>query len=456
MKTGEPDSQAVIRQAASLRAKGQADKAIAPLRALVSAEPGNAEAAHMLGLCHIATKNLQAARRAIARALELAPDNPAYHHNLAGVLSSLGRIHEAEGHFREALRLRPDYAEAFYNMSGNVRLRHPDPLLDQVEALLETDLGRRDRCFAHFAAGKFCNDLKDYDRAFAHYREGNAAKGAVHDPAEIDAFGAALEQVFTAEFLVPRNAAAAETGGRVVFIVGMPRSGTSLTEQILASHPEVFGAGELPDIKAISEAVGRYVEGAPAYPVSARDAGAPVFQGLARSYLQRLDTLAPGAARVTDKMPLDFWHLGLIACLFRDPVILHCTRDPLDTCLSCFFQNFQSGQEYSFDLGHLGHFYRAYRRIMAHWRRVLPVPIVDVSYEALVADPEAEATKALTAMGLGWHSDCAAAHRTARTVQTASRWQVRQPVYQSSAGRWRRYAAHLGPLREALWDVVDD
>lgn len=454
MTEGKPDNRSILQKAVALHQAGRGAEAIAPLRTLAAAEPGNAEAHHMLGICHAAAKDFGAARRAISHALKLEPLEPAYHHNLAGILSSLGRLHEAEGHFREAIRLRPDYAEAFFNLSGNIRLRHPDPLLDQIEALLAGGLGRADRCFAHFAAGKFCNDLKDYDRAFAHYAEGNAAKGAVYDTRAIDARCAALMEVFDGRFLAGQNAAALATGGRAVFIVGMPRSGTSLTEQILASHPDVFGAGELPDIGAIAGTLAKYADAAGDYPASARATATRVFRGLGQSYLDRLGRIAPGAPKVTNKMPLDFWHLGLIACLFRDPVILHCVRDPMDTCLSCYFQNFRSGQEFSFDLGDLGHFYRAYRRIMAHWAETLPVPVTRVSYEALVEDPGAETRRALAALGLDWHEDCGRAHRTPRAVATASRWQVRQPVYRSSAGRWRRYAAHLGPLRAALGDAV--
>ena len=267
-------------------------------------------------------------------------------------------------------------------------------------------------------------------------------------PARKSALQAVLE-VCSADFLAGRSGGSGIEAAPI-FIVGMPRSGTSLVEQILASHPEVFGAGELPYIDHIALALGKHAEGTAAYPACLPNIPDSAFKGFAESYLKEALGAAGEAAVVTDKAPLNFRHLGLILLLFPKARIVHCRRDPLDTCLSCFFQNFAAGQDYSFDLRELGRFYRDYREMMSAWSEVLPAPVFDLVYEDLVADLEGVGRSLLSFCGLDWHPDCARFFETRRPVLTASRVQVRQPVYSSSVGKWRRYAAHLGPLVEAL------
>lgn len=427
--------------------------AAACFEAVIAKNPEHADAHHLLGLAWFELGQEDKAQALIIKALELRPDAAVFHHNLGVFLSIRGEMHRAEGHLREAIRIKPDYAEAFYNLSSMIKLRNPDPLTGQIEALLTDDnLPVGDVRFAHFAAGKFYDDLKEHDRAFEHYERANATSGAVYERDRTEALVQALRKIYSAEFLTQRNAQATETSApaRPVFIVGMPRSGTSLTEQILASHSRVHGAGELKDIKTIANGLSRHVKDHVPYPVSVLRAAPEVFQGYAGSYLRRLRQLGGGAELVVNKMPLDFWYLGLIASMFRNPVILHCRRDPLDTCLSCYFQNFKAGIDFASALPDLGHYYRMYHSMMDHWKSSLPVPIVNVSYEQLVAEPEAEARRIIGAVGLDWEESCAQPHRTDRTVKTASSWQVRQPVYRSSSQRWRQYERHLGPLIAAL------
>lgn len=420
-------------------------------RRAIAARPDTGGAHHMLGLALFEQRRHDEAKASLETAVALAPRQPEFHHNLGIVLSVRGQVQRAEGHLREAIRLKPDYAEAFYNMSSIVKLRHPDPLTDQIEALVARGgWPDTDKVFLHFAAGKLYDDLRETDRAFAHYQRGNAAKGVHYDPAATEALVRDLRQVFTPDVLSERNAQALTCGGRAVFIVGMPRSGTSLAEQILSCHSALHGAGELGDIAAIAQTLQRHAARDVPYPASAAHVGEDVFRGLGRHYLKRLSAIGGTAPRVVNKMPLDFWHLGLICCLFRHPVILHCRRDPMDTCLSCYFQNFKPGHDFSFSLEGLGHYYRMYHTIMDFWKTVLPVPIIDVSYEAVVADTEAAARRILSEMDLSWEPACATPHLSDRAVQTASWWQVRQPVYRSSTKRWEKYETHLAPLRAAL------
>ena len=431
-------------RARRLHQEGRLDEAAALFAEILADDPDCADALYYSGVIATRRRDFAKAEALFARAVAVRPDNGAHHHDLAVMHGIRGRLELAEKHFREAVRLRPDHAESYFNMAGTVKFRRHEPLFDAVEALLaRPDLSRQDRCFLHFAAGKMYDDIGAHEAAFAHYHQGNMAKGVQGEPVAPEQRAADTVAAFTRE----RMAAHAGRGSdsRVpVFVVGMPRSGTSLVEQILASHPQVFGAGELPDIEAIAREV-------------SKRADAPeVFEGFAGSYLRRVTALAPESVRIVDKQPLNFRHLGLIALMFPQAAIIHCRRHPVDTCVSCYFQNFRTQQDYSFDLAYLGLFYRYYRRLMEHWRAVLPRPFLDIGYEDLVADPAGQARRMLDHCGLDWDDACARPERSQRPVDTASLWQVRQPVYRTSVARWRRYERHLGPLLDALGPLAGD
>ena len=223
-----------------------------------------------------------------------------------------------------------------------------------------------------------------------------------------------------------------------VFIVGMPRSGTSLVEQIAASHPDVFGAGELKDVGNIASSLsfGQIQRG-------------PINDA-ARKELDHLRNLGGSSLRMIDKMPANVEYLGLIAMLFPAARVIICRRDPRDTCLSCFFQHFEAGNLYAFDLNHCGRHHLQTDRLIAHWLKVLPLRMLQVRYEGLVADLEEQSRRIISFLGLPWNPACLSFHQTERTVLTASDWQVRQPIYTRSVGRWRNYERHLGPLFKAL------
>jgi hypothetical protein len=231
-----------------------------------------------------------------------------------------------------------------------------------------------------------------------------------------------------------------------VFIVGMPRSGTTLVEQIAASHPAVFGADELADIGRLAAALS---QGDAANPIIGWDSNR--IAQAAAAYLEHLKLLGPNASRVTDKMPGNVFQLGLIATLFPRARVIFCQRDPRDTCLSCYFQWFPSSRLlYTYDLADCAHQYLQTQRITAHWLKVLPLQMMEVQYEELVADQENQSRRLIDFLGLPWDPACLQFHKTRRTVTTASVWQVRQPMYNRSAGRWRNYQRHLGPLLEVL------
>lgn len=422
---------------------------------LIREDPRNADAWHLLGTIELSRGQFNAAHDMIAQALTLRPNNAIYHHNLAFALGAQSRMDEAIASYRRAVALAPDYAEAQFNLAQSLRIEPGDPLIPAVDRLLrKPGLSDRDRCFVEFAAGKVYANLGRHDRAFGHYAAGNAARKATPNPVYGRDF---MERILAAcdTALLTRKWGGDAPEPTPVFIVGMPRSGTSLVEQVLASHPAVHGGGEMPFIERVCAALPKLVPDRGPYPECLPHAPDAVLADLAQTYLKHATINAGDARIVTDKAPLNFRHLGLIALLFPNARIVHCRRDALDTCLSCFFQNFTQGQDYSFDLESLGGFYRDYRWMMECWTEILPSPVFDLVYEDLVTDLEGVGRRLLAFCGIDWHPDCARFFETERPVLTASRAQVRRPVYTSSIGKWRHYETHLGPLIAALGDFAE-
>ncbi|MGB1548696.1 MAG: sulfotransferase family protein, partial [Alphaproteobacteria bacterium] len=285
-----------------------------------------------------------------------------------------------------------------------------------------------------FALGKAYEDCEDYDRAFNYYTRGNKLKRA-----EL-AFD--IVETFSKPFL-KKEADRGFDSEVPIFILGMPRSGTSLVEQILASHSEVHGGGERAEWM-------RLVRGIDSFPDGVRDFGPEDFARLGENYVEALRKLAPEAARITDKLPHNFLHVGLIHLALPKAKILHCVRNPVDTCLSCYKHLFDSELSFAYDLDELGRYYRLYERLMHHWRAVLPGRMLDVPYEELVADQETLSRRILDFCELPWEPACLDFHKTDRRVQTASVAQVRQPIYTTAVRRWRKYEHRIAPLLAAL------
>ncbi|MBV9697113.1 MAG: sulfotransferase, partial [Gammaproteobacteria bacterium] len=350
-----------------------------------------------------------------------------------------GRFEEAEALFQRALAANPHYVPPYAHLAANRRLSRADSAwLSGVQDLLQRPVTRSERIHLQFALGKYYDDTGDYDNAFAAYRAAHELSrdmGRAYDPERMQRLVArviSLEQALRAA-RQPRTEVP-------VFIIGMPRAGTSLVEQILASHPEVCGAGE---VRFWDEGFGRLK--------TASEAG-PRLEGclaaLAQEYLATLrQGASPAAARITDKMPANFLYAGLIAAALPGARFIHVQRDPLDTCLSVYFQNFLHAAPYAQDLESLADFYRQYLRLMAHWRPVLPAgTLLEVPYERLVTEPEPWTRRMVEFIGLAWDPRCLEFHRTERVVITASKWQVRQRLHTGAIERWRHYERHLGPL----------
>ncbi len=329
-----------------------------------------------------------------------------------------------------------------------------EALASLEECVAQPAMGDMDRKTLFFEAGDLLDKLGRYDEAFEYYRRANSVVDLRCNRARQRALTDALIETFSVDGL--KAMARAETGSdRPVFILGMPRSGTSLVEQILASHPEVYGAGELGELQAMSLNLGTGKLSDPgAYLEHLPGLSAARLTELASSYLDALDSRNAEARLVTDKMPHNFLRIGLILLLFPHARIIHCRRNPLDTCLSIYFQDFVWSHDYACDLSDLGFHYGEYHRLMQHWERVVDIPMMTVQYEDMIADQEAASRRLLAFCGLEWDERVLAFHDSDRKVATASYDQVRQPIYQTSRERWRNYEHHLGPLIEALPDDV--
>jgi Flp pilus assembly protein TadD len=446
--------------------QGRFPRARERLQRVVRREPGLFRAQHNLGYVSQTLGLWREAAKAYEAALALRPDAADTEFNLAAALAVLGRTDEAIERYRaltadSALGLRALTAMALLNASAVsdaelaiLRRASADPGVDPdvrtglLFALGEVLEARRsdEAAFAAFAAG---NQLK-YERLVA--ASNGPAGPAAHPKAVARDHARSIERLktmFTPAFIAAHRGAG-NGASRPIFIVGMPRSGSSLIEQILSSHPAVQGLGESP---ALAETLQHRRAYDPAQP---RDGA--YFRDLADAYLAELRARGWDAgARPVDKTLESFLHVGMIALMFPRAVVLHSVRDPVDTCLACYRQLFAAGNETLYDLGQIGAEYVGYRAVMDHWRAVLPGRVVEVGHEALVKDPERQIRWLVTeACGLGWDPACLDFHRTERSVRTASVAQVRQPIVTSSLQRWRRYERHLGPLFEALGPYSSD
>ncbi len=444
-----------LRRAKEAFLSGDIEEAARSAQPWVDDSQGGAEARHLLGLCCQRRGHQAEALEWIRSAIQRKPDHAGYHHNLGGVYRELGQLTEASSEFRQAIVCDPQHAEAYSALAGVQRFQDPTKFVRQVEKCLSEDPGPVARRHFHFAAGQVLDRANQTDRAFEHFAAGNRLQTDRYDLDGFEQLVVSCESFYSEASLRTRQAqrqGPAASSQAPIFVVGMPRSGTSLVEQVLASHSQVWGAGELPDLRCIYDQIGARAQQEGKPPEVLEKVPEPVFEGMARSYLARLQSLQPDPApRFVDKQPLNFRYLGLAAQLFPQGRVIHVQRDVRDSGLSGFFQNFTQHQEYSFDLRHLGRFAGLYLRLMRHWREVLPrTQLIEVHYEDLVQSPESAIRSLLDRLGLAFEATCLSSHATRRVVRTASAAQVRAPIHSGSIGRWKAYERHLAPFLEAL------
>jgi tetratricopeptide (TPR) repeat protein len=425
-----------------LQSTGRFAESEMPLRRALKLKPAYTDARISLGMSLVHLNRLQEARDCYEKALRSVPRNTQALVGLGQLEALNGRFDAAESGYRRALEVDPACP---YAWAALVWLRKMTPAdaawLKRSDEIAASGLTLLDESTLRFAMGKYCDDVGDFPRAFRSYQRANELHRQRASPYDKEGRSRFVEDFvshYTPEALARPHAGASESM-RPVFVVGMPRSGTSLVEQIIASHPAAHGAGEL---EFWTEAVRKH-EGA----VRKELPPEPLRRKLAAGYLGVLARHSKEATRVVDKATLNCDYLGLIHCVFPNARLIYLRRDPIDTCLSCYFQQFASTMNFTNDLADLAHYYRGHQRLMAHWRRALPPgTLLEVPYADLVADQDKWTRRILEFVGLPWDERCLNFHKTERAVTTASVWQVRQKIYTSSVGRWRNYEKFIGPL----------
>ncbi|MBV8505320.1 MAG: tetratricopeptide repeat protein [Alphaproteobacteria bacterium] len=431
---------------------GRYDEAVAGLHEAIALDPYDPTTHFALGTTLYLGRDLQESEAGLRRAVALAPDYTAAWHELGTVLRSSGRFDEALMCFRRAVDIDPDWPEAYRSLAVTGQQATDEAQLRRLEMLLKSrERSVSDRISAGFALGMLLDNAERCDEAFPCFAEANALhrqqRAEAGERFDIDALRRQVDDLI--ELATPDFFSAAASWGNPsqapVFIVGMPRSGTSLVEQIAASHSRVFGAGELHELGGVWETLSAHNRGRP---VEKWDAA--FARRLAERHVASLQALGNGAVRIIDKMPDNIFFLWLAAALFPSARIILCRRDLRDVCLSCYFHHFTEGHLYAYDLADCRVRALQLERLAAHWLGALPLQTLVIDYEKLIKDLEGESRRLIEFLGLEWQPACLDFHLTERPVLTASAWQVRQPLYHRSIGRWRLYARHLSPLCEAL------
>ncbi len=421
--------------------------------------PRSAGIQQRVGLKFFEAGDIDAATAHVRQALEL---NPRFidGYNTLGVMDGdMGRFESAAADFRKAIAIDPRNCRAYFNLKTVLRFASDSPELAAMEALHD-DIGslpRDDAIMLEFSLGKAYDDTCEADRAMRHYFNGNRLKReSIPYSRDTQAeFFEAMARVFDRDGF-EAHAAAGNDSRLPIFVLGMSRSGTTLIEQITASHPDVHGGGELPALhRAVKRVVGPETEDRD-LPEQLHALDNPEFEALGADYLERVKTLAPTHAHITDKLPGNVVMIGLIHRLFpRAPMIL-CRRHPAAVCLSCFKKLFAGSHHFTYDLAEMGDFYLMYQKLMDHWKAVLPPDrMLEVRYEDVVEDVEGEARRIIDYCGLGWNDAVLNFHETRREVRTASMYQVRQPIYRGSVAGWRRHEQNLEPLLDILAPLIE-
>jgi tetratricopeptide (TPR) repeat protein len=442
--------------AGALCEQGNYSEAAVQYEGALRVAPNSAEAHNGLGWLRHEQGQSEGAIDAYREAIRLRGDLTLAHCNLGTVLEEKGDFAAAEQCYREALRHAPGDADAAAQLASLLRGKlSPVDLAAICRLADEPTLTESKRATLHFSLAHVFDDLGDYDRAAEHMQKGNAScqagwrkKGETYDPAEHERFVAEMLETCTPEFFGRLRGFGLETE-RPVFIIGLPRSGTTLIEQILASHSDVFGAGELPLVRDEFESLPRVMGSADSPAECFRRIDRETIRWIGRHHLEQLDALDRRALRVVDKMPENYLCLGFLAVIFPRAKFLHCRRDLRDVAVSCWMTNFRHVR-WSSDPEHIAARFRSYQLLMDHWQEVLPIRWLDVPYEETVADVETMARRIVAWCGLEWQPECLAFHRSRRLVRSASLTQVRQPIYTRSVARWKHYERRLAPLLNAL------
>ena len=438
----------------ALLALGRLAEADAGTQYLLKIEPQNPQSWITVAAVSGRLLRQEQALAAYEQAARLKPREPRLLMSMGHVQKTLGRRQDSEASYKAALALQPAMGEAYWSLADLKNYTFSDAEIATMQALLAH--GGAEEAQLHFALGRAFEQRQQYGESFVHYAKGNARR-ETDAPFDISSFEQGTERiraVFGSAFFAER-AGSGDPSDAPIFIVGLPRSGSTLIEQILASHSRVEGTMELPNILNLVREFDHAVPNRDGYPQTVRGTSMERLRALGARYLEETVPLRVGRERFTDKLPNNFSHVGLIHSILPRATIIDARRHPMDSCFSTFKQHFAEGQTFSYNLEHLGRYYRCYLSLMDHWDTVLPGKVLHVQYEELVRDPETHIRRLLEHCQLPFEPACLSFHQTQRSVRTASAEQVRQPLYTSGIGYWRHFESELEPLRHALGDCLD-
>jgi tetratricopeptide (TPR) repeat protein len=436
---------------------GRLTEAEAAVRHLLKIEGENPKNWVMLGTVCTRLMRQSDALAAFEQAARLNPHEVRLRLSIGHLHKTLGRRSECEQAYKACLTMNPNFGEAYWSLADLKNYVFDDAEMAAMQGLLKGDEGdHEDQAQLHFALGRAFEHKKNYPEAFRHYAIGNTRRRKTV-PFDIEMFENKTRRVracYDAAFFTARAEAGLQDSAPI-FVVGLPRSGSTLIEQILASHSSVEGTFELPNVLTIVREFDHRDTERDAYPENVREVPTEQFALLGRRYIEETASIRAGRPHFIDKMPNNFSHVGLIHAILPRAIVIDVRRHPMDSCFSTFKQYFAEGQSFSYDLADLGRYYRCYLELMDHWDKVLPGKVLHVSYEELVRHPESGIRRVLTHCGLDFQSACLSFHETKRPVRTASAEQVRQPLYNSGVGYWKHFESELAPLRAALGDCLD-
>jgi len=432
------------------------EEAVNVLRESVAIDSDNALTHYYLGAALAMAAQPHEAVTSYRRAVELDPMLPGGHIGLGHVLKTIGDQSSGIEAYKRAIELRPNYGETYYSLANLKTFRFSsDEILSMETRLANEKLPTECRVHFAFALAKAYEDSKEFDKSFKHYELANQMHRdtIAYDPVQTQVGHERMRSVFNKAFFSGSAQHRGCQDADPIFIVGLPRSGSTLLEQILASHSQVDGTSELHDISQIAQGLSRARDGN-VFPQSVATMEPEALRELGEAYLAQTRQYRASAPYFTDKMPNNFAYVGFIKTILPNAKIIDARRDPLDSCFGCFKQHFAKGQTFTYDLFELGEFYLEYHELMSHWDAVLPGQVLRVQYETVVEDLENQVRRILDFCNLRFEDACLNFHETKRAVRTASSEQVRQPIYSSSVGTWRRFEQHLEVLQEALSPVL--
>ena len=434
-------------------------EAIAAYQKVVQLDPDNAAAWGGLGSAYAIAMYPDKSAEAYAKSIALKPNVPNVLMGQAHVLKTLGDQAEALKSYRAAIKIKPEFGEVYWSMANLKIFQFEEEEVSSMLQQLESDnLTESEEIHFRFALGKAFEDKKNYEQAWHYYHTGNQQQRMTveHHPLKMETRHSQLKQIFNKEFLQER----ADVGYDVsdpILIVGLPRSGSTLIEQILASHTLVEGTSELPVLGKLSESIGQYRTDGIKYPEAAKDLRNKDWRAYGQQYIEETQRhRVTDKPFFTDKLPNNFPQVGLLSLILPNAKVINARRHPFDSCLGSYKQLFSKGQNFTYDMLDLAHYYQLYDAMMKHWHEVLPGKVLDVHYEETVDDLENQVRRILDFCDLPFEQSCVDFHQTERAVKTASSEQVRQPIYTGALGTWRRYEKHLDLWQEQLGDIVDD